>query len=46
MRWGLGLDTPLKQMTRVLEHLGVIVIRFGGDCAKLDAFPDLVYALS
>lgn len=36
-RWGLGLDAPIVNMTRVLEHSGVVVADFGGD-RKVDAF--------
>ncbi len=35
--WGLGLDAPIVNMTRVLEHAGIVVADFGGD-RKVDAF--------
>lgn len=36
--WGLGEDQPIKSMTSVLEHAGVMVTRLDVDSAKLDAF--------
>lgn len=36
--WALGLDTPITNMTRVLERAGVVVTRFQGITAKIDAF--------
>lgn len=38
LHWGLGLDTPITNMTRVLERAGVVVTRFTGITAKIDAF--------
>lgn len=38
MLWGLGLDTPITHMARVLENAGVVVTRFEGDTDKVDAF--------
>jgi Zn-dependent peptidase ImmA (M78 family)/transcriptional regulator with XRE-family HTH domain len=39
MRWGLGLDLPIKNMTRVMESLaGVPVARFEGIAERIDAF--------
>lgn len=35
--WGLGPDTPIVNMTRVLESAGVVVADFGSD-RKVDAF--------
>jgi len=39
MEWGLGLDTPISNMVRVLEYkAGVPVARFGDVGEKVDAF--------
>jgi len=38
MTWGLGLDTPITHMARVLENAGVVVTRFEGHTEKVDAF--------
>lgn len=38
MAWGLGLDTPITHMARVLENAGVVVTRFEGRTEKVDAF--------
>lgn len=39
MRWGVGRDLPIPNMTRVLENAGVVVTRFDGAGAeKVDAF--------
>jgi Zn-dependent peptidase ImmA (M78 family)/transcriptional regulator with XRE-family HTH domain len=35
--WGLGLDTPITNMTRVLENAGVVVADFESS-KKIDAF--------
>jgi len=35
--WCLGLDTPIVNMTRVLENAGIVVADFGSD-RKVDAF--------
>lgn len=35
--WGLGLDTPIVNMTRVLENAGIVVADFGSS-RKVDAF--------
>ncbi len=37
-RWGLGKDLPIKNLTRAVERAGVIVTRFPGSAAKIDAF--------
>jgi Zn-dependent peptidase ImmA (M78 family)/transcriptional regulator with XRE-family HTH domain len=37
VQWGLGRDLPIKNLTRALEHAGVVVTRFR-DCQKVDAF--------
>ncbi len=37
-RWGLGKDTPIKNLTRAVERAGVVVTRFDGASAKVDAF--------
>ena len=36
--WKLGLDTPLLQTGRVLEHAGVIIVRHLVKSTKVDAF--------
>jgi Zn-dependent peptidase ImmA (M78 family) len=36
--WNLGLDTPLLQIGRVLEHAGVIIVRHLVRSSKVDAF--------
>lgn len=36
-RWALGTDTPIVNMTRVLENAGIVVADFGSD-RKVDAF--------
>lgn len=38
MRWGLGLDTPIVNMIRVLEHAGVAVATMNAGSQKVDAF--------
>jgi Zn-dependent peptidase ImmA (M78 family)/DNA-binding XRE family transcriptional regulator len=38
LHWGLGLDVPITNMTRVLERAGVVVTRFAGIGEKIDAF--------
>jgi Zn-dependent peptidase ImmA (M78 family)/transcriptional regulator with XRE-family HTH domain len=38
MQWGLGRDLPSKNLTRAVEHAGVIVTRFEASAAKVDAF--------
>ena len=35
--WGLGLDTPISRMTRVLENAGVVITQFEGVSDKVDA---------
>jgi len=35
--WGLGIDTPIVNMTRVLENAGIVVADFGSS-RKVDAF--------
>jgi Zn-dependent peptidase ImmA (M78 family)/transcriptional regulator with XRE-family HTH domain len=35
--WGLGLDTPISRMTRVLENSGVVITYFRGVSDKVDA---------
>lgn len=37
-RWGLGRDVPIKNLTRAVERAGVVVTRFEGCSAKVDAF--------
>lgn len=36
--WGLGLDTPIANMTRTLECAGIVVTTFAGVSDKVDAF--------
>lgn len=36
--WGLEPDLPIPNLTRVLERAGVVVTRFEGAAAKVDAF--------
>lgn len=36
--WKLGLDAPILQIGRVLEHAGVIVVAHLAESAKVDAF--------
>jgi len=37
-KWGLGLDTPVLNMTRTLENAGIVVTTFEGVSDKIDAF--------
>jgi Zn-dependent peptidase ImmA (M78 family)/transcriptional regulator with XRE-family HTH domain len=36
--WGLGIDTPIKNVTRVLERAGIVIARFAASAGKIDAF--------
>lgn len=36
--WGLYLDAPIQNVTRVLEHTGCVVTTFAGVSDKIDAF--------
>jgi Zn-dependent peptidase ImmA (M78 family)/transcriptional regulator with XRE-family HTH domain len=36
--WRLGLDTPIKNVTRVLERAGIVIARFAASAGKIDAF--------
>jgi Zn-dependent peptidase ImmA (M78 family)/transcriptional regulator with XRE-family HTH domain len=36
--WGLGIDAPIWQIGRVLEHAGVIIVRHLVRSSKVDAF--------
>jgi Zn-dependent peptidase ImmA (M78 family)/transcriptional regulator with XRE-family HTH domain len=36
--WALGLDVPIRNLTRVIERAGVPVTRFDGIAQKVDAF--------
>lgn len=37
--WGLGVDLPIKNLTRAVERAGVVVTRFEDPaCSKVDAF--------
>lgn len=38
VRWGLGSDVPIKNLTRAVERAGVVVTRFEGASTKIDAF--------
>ncbi len=35
--WGLGLDTPIQNITRVLENAGVMITTYSGVSEKVDA---------
>jgi len=35
--WGLGLDTPIQNITNVLENAGVVITTFSGVSEKVDA---------
>lgn len=35
--WGLGLDTPISNVTRVLENHGTVITQFSGISEKVDA---------
>lgn len=37
-KWGVGLDAPIKNVTRTLECAGVVVTTFAGVSEKVDAF--------
>lgn len=37
MHWGLGMDTPIQNITRVLETAGVVITSFSGVSEKVDA---------
>ncbi|WP_242352356.1 MULTISPECIES: helix-turn-helix domain-containing protein [unclassified Anaeromyxobacter] len=36
--WKLRLDTPIKNVTRVLERAGIVIARFAASAGKIDAF--------
>ena len=36
--WKIALDSPLKNIGRVMEHAGVIIVGHIGDSTKVDAF--------
>lgn len=36
-KWGLGIDTPISRMTRVLENAGIVITQFDGVSEKVDA---------
>lgn len=38
LQWGLYLDAPVENVTRVLEHAGCVVTTFAGVSDKIDAF--------
>jgi len=38
LHWGLGIDGPILQIGRVLEHAGVIIVRHLVSSSKVDAF--------
>ncbi|WP_437631685.1 ImmA/IrrE family metallo-endopeptidase [Sorangium sp. So ce854] len=38
MQWGLGIDVPILNVTRAVERAGVVVTRFSGNAATIDAF--------
>ena len=37
LHWGLGLDAPISNMVRVLEHAGAVVVRFDDLSDRIDA---------
>lgn len=43
LHWGLGLDTPIKNMVRVVENFGGVVTTFKGLSEKIDAFSYVYY---
>jgi len=38
MKWGLGRDLPIKNLTRAVENAGIVVTRFAAESVKIDAF--------
>jgi Zn-dependent peptidase ImmA (M78 family)/transcriptional regulator with XRE-family HTH domain len=38
IHWGLGIDRPIQNMTRLLENAGTVVSHFQGASEKVDAF--------
>ncbi len=36
-QWGLGIDTPIAKVTRVLENAGIVITQFEGVSEKVDA---------
>jgi Zn-dependent peptidase ImmA (M78 family) len=36
--WGLGIDSPILQMSRVVEHAGIIILRNTIQTTDIDAF--------
>lgn len=36
--WGLGLDAPILQMSRVVEHAGIVILKNIVQTADIDAF--------
>jgi Zn-dependent peptidase ImmA (M78 family) len=36
--WGLGLDAPISNMTRVLENAGAVLAHFADTSDRIDAF--------
>ena len=40
LHWGLGLDGPITNMTRVLENAGAVVVQFDDLTDRIDAFVD------
>lgn len=36
-RWGLGINTPIKNLTNVLENQGVVITEYSGVSDKVDA---------
>lgn len=37
VQWRLGLDTPIGNLTRALEHYGIVITHFSGVSEKVDA---------
>lgn len=38
MAWGLGLERPIRQVGRAVEHAGIVLAWLGAESATLDAF--------
>ena len=38
LHWGLGLDTPITHISRVLENAGILIVKTLASTAKIDAF--------
>lgn len=38
VKWGLGVDGPIKNVSRALEHAGAVITSFPGESDRVDAF--------